>query len=238
MQPIVRPKWLEATFVRRYKRFFADVMLPDGQLLTLHCPNTGSMLHCLVEGSPCYYSLSDNPRRKLKGTLELVTSDCGGLVCVNTQRANALVKELLLQHRLDELFDYENLKAEQKPPGTSSRIDFLLCGTGQTWLEVKSVTLARQPHLAEFPDTVTTRGQKHLKELQQLVEAGSRACLLFVVLVQRAERFRIAADLDPLYAEIATQVAADGVNMAAIHIEPRPDGFFYAGRLPLDIGPG
>lgn len=230
---LLQADWLQARFVRRYKRFFADVQLADGEILTLHCPNTGSMMNCLVPGSPCYYSISDNPKRKLRGTLELVTSEQAGLVCVNTQRANGLVRLLLSGNKLDQLLPYDQILTEQTPPGSTSRIDFCLKGERTTWLEVKSVTLVRQPGLAEFPDTATRRGQKHLRELAQLASNGARAFVLFVVLAQQARSFSIAADLDPVYASIALEVARQGVQFAAVQVQPSAKGLRYGGHLPI-----
>lgn len=224
-----------ATFIRRYKRFFADVRLPDGETLTLHCPNTGSMMNCLVPQSPCYYSISSNPKRKLPGTLELVTSTVGGLVCVNTQQANRLVDRLFALGALDSLFPSVQVFREQAPPESDSRFDFkLLDNAGQVhWLEVKSVTLARERGLAEFPDSVTQRGQKHLRELQHRKLLGEGASLLFVLLLEMVEQFSVAADIDPGYASALQQAKQAGVSVHALHLQPTPQGFVERGFVQI-----
>lgn len=211
------PNLLLGKFQKRYKRFFADVLNVDGQLMTIHCPNTGSMKNCLVENSDCWYSLSDNPKRKLPGTLELVTNTHGNLAGINTNRANHLVKEAIEANAIVELSDYAKLRTEVKYGSENSRIDLLLEDPlkGQCYIEVKSVTLEESQGLVMFPDAVTSRGTKHLRELINMAQKGHRAVLFFCVQVNRAKRMEIADKIDPLYAQTLAQAVNAGVEVMA-----------------------
>jgi sugar fermentation stimulation protein A len=206
-----------ATFEKRYKRFFADVRTPSGELLTLHCPNTGSMKNCLVEGSPCWYSLSDNPKRKLPGTLEIVTSSQGNLAGVNTSRPNYLVREVIEADLVPELQGYSQIRTEVRYGEEKSRIDLLLedRSLGQCYVEVKNVTLDMGDGLATFPDAVTSRGTKHLRELMAMVAAGHRAVLFFCVQLTGVQRMEVAAEIDPGYAATLSEAVAAGVEVIA-----------------------
>jgi sugar fermentation stimulation protein A len=213
----IAPPLFPATFEKRYKRFFADVRTPSGELLTLHCPNTGSMKNCLVEGSPCWYSLSDNPKRKLPGTLEIVTSSQGNLAGVNTSRPNYLVREVIEADLVPELQGYSQIRTEVRYGEEKSRIDLLLedRSLGQCYVEVKNVTLDMGDGLATFPDAVTSRGTKHLRELMAMVTAGHRALLFFCVQLTGVERMEVAADIDPVYAATLAEAVAAGVEIIA-----------------------
>ena len=163
------PTLFSGSFVRRYKRFFADIIDEKGNLLTVHCPNTGSMKNCQVEGSECWYSLSDDPKRKLKGTLEIVTTSHGQLAGINTLNANRLVGNALTCKIIPEFASYDTVSTEVRYGSEKSRIDFLLHDSENhlpdCYVEVKSVTLDMGDGLAMFPDSVTARGTKHLREL-------------------------------------------------------------------------
>ena len=211
------PSLLLGKFQKRYKRFFSDVINVDGQLLTIHCPNTGSMKNCLVENSDCWYSLSDNPKRKLPGTLELVTNSFGNLTGINTNRANHLVKEAIEANIIAELTGYQVLRTEVKYGAENSRIDLLLEDPvkGQCYIEVKSVTLEESPGMVKFPDAVTSRGTKHLRELINMVQQGHRAVLFFCVQVNQAKRMEVADKIDPLYAQTLIQALSLGVEVIA-----------------------
>ncbi|MBT5388800.1 MAG: DNA/RNA nuclease SfsA [Porticoccaceae bacterium] len=211
------PPLLHGTFVKRYKRFFTDIRTADGELLTLHCPNTGSMKNCQVEGSACWYSLSDNPKRKLAGTLEIVTTSQGQLAGVNTSRPNRLVYELIQAGLVPELSGYQHLRTEVRYGEEKSRIDLLLedSALGLCYVEVKNVTLDMGQGLAAFPDAVTSRGSKHLRELMAMVAAGHRAVLFFCVQLSEAERMEVADEIDPLYAKTLSQAVAAGVEVIA-----------------------
>lgn len=211
------PGLLLGKFQKRYKRFFGDVITIDGQILTIHCPNTGSMKNCLVENSDCWYSLSDNPKRKLPGTLELVTNSYGNLTGINTNRANYLVKEAIDANIINDLAGYKTLRTEVKYGAENSRIDLLLEDPvkGQCYIEVKSVTLEESEGIVMFPDAVTSRGAKHLRELINMVKQGHRAVLFFCVQVNQAKRMEVADKIDPLYAQTLIQALSLGVEVIA-----------------------
>ena len=174
------PPLQEARLLRRYKRFLADVETPQGELLTIHCANTGSMLNCMSEGARVWFQRSQDPRRKLPGTWELVETPQGRLACVNTARANALVEEALLGGVIGELAGFSGLRREVAYGVEGSRVDFRLdYADGPAYVEVKSVTLGfADSAVAAFPDAVTTRGTRHLRELTALARAGVRAVQL------------------------------------------------------------
>ncbi len=213
----INPPFYPATFIKRYKRFFADIQNEQGQLMTLHCPNTGSMKNCQVEGSACWYSLSDNPKRKLPGTLEIVTTSQGNLAGVNTAKPNHLVREAIEADLIPELRGYQQIRSEVRYGEEKSRIDLLLEDEklGRCYVEVKNVTLDMGAGLAMFPDAVTSRGAKHLRELMAMVDAGHRAVLFFCVQLTGVERVEVAADIDPSYAQTMAQALAAGVEVMA-----------------------
>jgi sugar fermentation stimulation protein A len=226
-QPLSR-----GTLVARYKRFFADVVLDDGREVTAHCPNPGAMLGLNTPGLPAWLSRSDDPKRKLAHTLELVEAD-GGLVGINTMHPNRLVAEALAADALPELTGYATHRREVRY-GTNSRVDFLLTDDARPpcWLEVKNVHLRRSGTLAEFPDCVAARSLKHLKELTAMVEAGERAVMLFVLQRTDCDAFSACADLDPAYAKGLTEAAARGVEVLAYACEISPQAERIAGRVP------
>lgn len=213
----INPPFYPATFIKRYKRFFADIQNEQGQLMTLHCPNTGSMKNCQVEGSACWYSLSDNPKRKLPGTLEIVTTSQGNLAGVNTAKPNHLVREAIEADLIPQLRGYQQIRSEVRYGEEKSRIDLLLEDEklGRCYVEVKNVTLDMGAGLAMFPDAVTSRGAKHLRELMAMVAAGHRAVLFFCVQLTGVERVEVAADIDPSYAQTMAQALAAGVEVMA-----------------------
>lgn len=224
---------LPAKFVSRYKRFFCDAELPNGNIVTAHCPNPGSMRSLLAERAPIWISYNDNPRRKLRYSWELVQIG-NALVGINTSRANAVVEEALGRGAISQLAGYGNIKREV-PYGKASRIDFLLKGEGlpPCYLEVKSVTMTRKAGLAEFPDSVTARGLKHLEELSDVVRQGERAVLLF--LVQRADAFKVsaAADIDPAYAEGLEKARQSGVEILCYRCNVMLEGIELDKEIPL-----
>lgn len=207
-QPLVRGR-----LVQRYKRFFADVVLDDGTPLTAHCPNPGKMLGLNDPGLTCWLSKSDDPKRKLAHTLELVEAD-GGVVGINTLHPNRLVAEALAADLIPEVAGYTSHRREVRY-GENSRIDFLLehPDRPRCWLEIKNVHLMRTPGLAEFPDCVAARSTKHLRELAHVVSRGERAVVLFVVQRTDCDRFRPAADCDPKFAAALAEVADAGVEV-------------------------
>lgn len=188
------PPLQSATLIKRYKRFLADVMTPAGETLTLHCPNTGAMTGCATPGDTVWYSTSDNPKRKYAHTWEITQTQQGAFICVNTLRANMLVKEALQNDVIAPLTGYSVLKSEVKYGEERSRIDFLLqADDGRNcYIEVKSVTLAENEY-GYFPDAVTERGQKHLRELMSVVAAGDRAVVFLQCFTRPLPVFHLRA---------------------------------------------
>jgi sugar fermentation stimulation protein A len=228
------PNLHSARFIKRYKRFFSDVLTQKGDVLTIHCPNTGSMKNCLVAESPCWYSLSTNSKRKLAGTLELITTKYGNLAGINTHRANHLVKEAILENKIPQLTGYENLRTEVKYGKENSRIDLLLEDTdkGLCYVEVKNVTLEGPDGMVMFPDAVTSRGAKHLRELMDMVNQGHRAVLFFCVQVNSALKMEVASHIDPEYAKILAEAIAVGVEVIAWRADLSADEIVLSQAIP------
>ncbi|WP_102223831.1 DNA/RNA nuclease SfsA [Acidimangrovimonas sediminis] len=231
------PPLLRARLIRRYKRFLADMRLEDGREVVAHCPNPGSMMGMAPEGAPCWLEPNDDPRKKLKFSWKLVEPAPGVLVTVDTGAANRVVAEALAANRVPGLEGYASVRPEV-PYGEGSRVDFLLSdpARGEALVEVKSVTLARGGW-AEFPDSVTKRGTKHLQELAREAAAGRRAVMLYLVGRSDGARVRIAADIDPAYARAFDAARAAGVEMLALGTEITPQGIRPGAPLPVDDGP-
>lgn len=209
--------------VKRYKRFLADVILDSGEAVTAHCANPGSMLGLREPGARVFLSLSDNPARKLKYSWEIVEAD-GALVGINTAHPNGLVEEALTARLIPELAGFSGLRREVKY-GRNSRIDILLEGSDgrPVYVEVKNVHLMRQAGLAEFPDSVTARGAKHLVEMGDMVAEGARAAMVYLVQRPDCDRLSFAADIDPAYAAAFLAAKARGVEAYAIGCRVTPE---------------
>lgn len=218
--------------VSRYKRFFADVVLDDGTEITAHCPNPGAMLGLNRPGLGAWVSRSDDPRRKLAWTLELVETD-GGLVGINTLLPNRLVAEALAADAIPELTGYGAHRREVKY-GEASRVDFLLTDPARPacWLEVKNVHLSRTAGLAEFPDCVAARSSRHLRELAAMVAAGDRAVALFVVQRTDCQAFSACRDLDPTFAAGLDRAADAGVEVLVYGCDVATGGIAITRPLP------
>jgi sugar fermentation stimulation protein A len=228
---------IPATLARRYKRFLADVVLESGEMLTVHVANPGAMTGLDRPFSRVWLSDSQNPMRKLSHTWELVEAELGSgpeLVGVNTVAPNALVADVLETGLIPQLRDYASIRREVKY-GSNSRVDFLLEGPGRPpcYLEVKNVHLMRKPRLAEFPDSVTARGAKHLDELAAVAATGARAVLLFVIQIPSADRFAVARDIDPTYAAAFDRARVSGVEMLAWRCAVTVEGIEIAAPVPI-----
>jgi sugar fermentation stimulation protein A len=228
---------IPATLVRRYKRFLADVTLPDGETVTVHVANPGSMIGLAAPGSRVWLSKSDNPNRKLAHSWELIEADFGAgpeLVGVNTTHPNPLVHAALVAGAIPELAGYGSIRHEVKY-GKNSRVDFLLEGAGRPacYVEIKNVHLMRRPGFAEFPDARTERGRKHLDELGDMVAAGARAVMLFLVQIGSATRFSLARDIDPKYGVAFDRARARGVEAIAWRCQISCEGIEIEGPVPI-----
>ena len=223
----------QGILVKRYKRFLADVELADKTKLTVHCPNTGSMLGCKDPGQAVLISRSDNPKRKYPHTLEMVRVGATW-VGVNTSRTNHLVREAIELGLVAELGAVDSIRAEVKV-SDKSRLDFLLtCGLEKIYLEVKNCTLA-VGRAAMFPDAVTSRGTKHLHELLALKKAGHRAVVFFCVQREDVDYFSPAAHIDPQYAAALNEVARQGVEVLAYQAELSPEEIMVVHRLEVRL---
>ena len=228
---------IRGTLIQRYKRFLADVRLDDGRLVTAACPNTGSMLGLTTPGLAVWLSESDSPTRKYRHTWELVEADLGNgptLVGINTGHPNKLVAEAIGSRRVKALVGYPGLRREVKY-GKNSRIDILLeCAEkGMCYVEIKNVHLSRRHGLAEFPDSVTERGVKHLREMSDMVRAGHRAVMVFLIQRGDARRLAFARDIDPTYGAAFDLAVAAGVEAIALRCKMSPEEIVVDKPVPI-----
>lgn len=231
------PTLLRGTLLKRYKRFLADVRLDDGRLVTATCPNTGSMLGLCTPGSVVWLSHSDSPTRKYPFTWELVEADLGAgatLVGINTGHPNKLVAEALAARRIRALAGYPTLRREVRY-GQNSRIDLLLeCSRkGLCYVEIKNVHLSRRHGLAEFPDSMTARGVKHLGEMSDMVRQGHRAVMVFLIQRGEAKRLELARDIDPVYGAAFDTARAAGVEAIALRCRVGTDEILVDRPVPI-----
>lgn len=218
-EPVLEP----ATLIQRYKRFLADITLPDGSERTIHCANTGAMTGCATPGNAVWYSTSDNPKRKYPNSWELTETAQGHRICINTARANQLAVEAIQSGTIGELQGYDQLQTEVKYGNENSRIDILLNSENKPkcYIEVKSVTLLDEKLAGQgyFPDAVTTRGQKHLRELSEMAQSGHRAVLLFTVLHSGIEKVSAAHHIDAKYSQLLKTAQEQGVEVLCYKAE-------------------
>jgi len=230
---LLPPTCQTGILLRRYQRFLADVLLEDGQTLTVHCPNSGAMRGCSAPGSPVLISHSDGPKRKYAWTLEMV-QDRGIWIGVHTGRTNRLVREGLESGVIAAFGAIRTVTPEVVVSGRS-RLDFCLeTDRGRVYLEVKNCSLAENG-VALFPDAITQRGTKHLHELVRLAEAGYGAAVLFCVQRSDARRCMPAVGIDPVYAETAAWAAGQGVRFLAYQAEVRPQVITIRQQIPFSI---
>jgi sugar fermentation stimulation protein A len=228
-----------ARLIRRYKRFLADCRLeastPEGRReVTAHCANPGSMMGLAIEGSRIWLEPNDDPKKKLKYGWRLVDHENGHFTGVDTSLPNRILRAALEARTVEALAAYTTIQPEVKY-GTNSRVDFLLSGDGlpDAYVEVKSVTLCRTKGLAEFPDSVTARGAKHMHELAEVARVGHRAVLLYLVQRTDCTHVDIAADIDPAYAAAHAQATEAGVETLCIGTHITPEGIALAAPLAL-----
>jgi sugar fermentation stimulation protein A len=223
-----------ARLIRRYKRFLADCRLEDGREVTAHCANPGSMMGLKDEGAKIWLEPNDDPKKKLRYGWRLVDHENGHFTGVDTALPNRVMRAALEAQQVPALAAYTTVRPEVKY-GTNSRIDFLLSADGlpDAYVEVKSVTLCRHEGLAEFPDSVTARGAKHMAELATVARAGHRAVLLYLVQRTDCTHVDIAADIDPAYAAAHADATKAGVETLCIGTYISPDGISLAAPLVL-----
>lgn len=228
---------VEGRLIRRYKRFLSDVELHTGEMVTAHCANPGSMLGLTTPGSRVWLSRSDNPKRKLAFSWELIEVDLGRgatLVGINTSSPNGAVASAIQNDLIPELTGYASLRREVRYGG-NSRIDILLEDEARPpcYVEIKNVHLMREAGLAEFPDSVTARGAKHLAALSQMAAASARAVMVYFVQRGDADAFALAEDIDPTYATAFRAAAASGVEALALVSSLSLEGLSPPCPIPL-----
>ena len=224
----------QGTLLRRYKRFLADVELEDGQTITVHCPNSGSMKACCEPGSPVLLSDSQNPKRKLRHTWELIRMG-RSWVSVHSARSNELVAKWIDDGQITEFSQYTDCRREVAyGDNKRSRVDLMLSGPDTCYVEIKHSTMRVGKHAA-FPDAVTTRGRKHLEDLTTMVRQGNRAVMFYVVGRSDCERFRPADEIDPEYGKALREAVAQGVELLAYRVKFSPKGANLLGPVPIDI---
>lgn len=227
----------EGILLRRYKRFLADIELADGTQVTAHCPNSGSMRTVAIPGNRALLSRATNPKRKLAWTWEIAYVGNGTVpALVNTMWPNHVVREAIEAGQVAQLTGYGTIRSEV-PYGERSRIDHLLMGEDRPdcYVEVKNVTLLHEPGVASFPDGVTTRGARHLRELMQVVADGGRAVQLFHVARGDVDEVRPADSIDPHYGQTLRRAAAAGVEVLAYRAAVSPSGVTLADQIPVHL---
>ena len=225
-----------ARLIRRYKRFLADCQLETGEEVTAHCANPGSMMGLAAPGTRIWLEPTHDPKKKLKFGWRLVDHENGHFTGVDTSVPNRALRHALESREIPEFSSYSNLRAEVKY-GQSSRIDFLLQADGlpDAYVEVKSVTLSRTADLAEFPDSVTQRGAKHLRELAEMAALGHRAGMFYLVQRTDCAAMTLASDIDPAYAAAFKDARAAGVEVVCYDTHISPEAITIGQRLPVRV---
>ena len=226
---------ISGVLIKRYKRFFADVKA-NNKIITVHCPNPGSMLNLLKKGNRVWISSSNNKKRKLKYTLQIIEVN-NSKYCVNTHITNKVVNESLKNRNIDELKKYDLIKSEKKF-GENTRFDFLLTNTvtnKKAFLEVKSVTLRRRNGHAEFPDAITSRGKKHIENLIIANQKGYDSYLMFLIQIENCKSFGIASDIDPEYFKSFKEAVKKNVKVLCYDCKFSLKGIELNKKIKLDI---
>ena len=224
---------ISGQLIKRYKRFFVDIKIKN-QVITAHCPNTGSMSGLLNKGNKVWISKSDNPNRKLKYTLEIIEND-KSKVGVNTHSSNKIIYHALKNNLIDELKDFTEIKPETKF-GANTRFDFLVSKKNyKAFIEVKNVTLSRKKKIAEFPDAVTLRGLKHINELIKASRKRFKIYLLYLVQRNDCDSFKIAKDIDPIYAKTLVKAVKNKLNILCYDCKFSSKGIKLNNRIKLKL---
>lgn len=228
------PELIPGKLLKRYKRFLADVKLETGEIVTAHCPNTGSMKGCCEPGRPVYLSVHDNPKRKYKYTWELIAMPTS-LVGVNTLVPNRLVYKSIAQKRISELSEYDIIQREVKI-SAHSRIDLMLTGRngGHCYVEIKNCTLVTEG-IAQFPDAVTSRGLKHITELEKLSEDGHRCMMFYFIQRMDAWAFRPADHIDPAYSRGLRRAVKKGIEVLVYDVRIDMQGIELNQNIPYEL---
>ncbi len=222
------PPLVEGILIQRYQRFFADVRLSCGEIAVAHCPNTGPMTGVCLPGSRVWLSISDNPKRKLPYTWEIIEID-GELIGINTALPNRVIGQMIAEHLIPELGIYHTYKSEVPYGNEKSRIDFLLLGNDtDRYVEIKNTTWSKGS-LALFPDTITTRGQKHLRELTNIIDSKHKSTIIYFINRGDCSRFAPGDEADPSYGKLLRDALEKGLEILACRFRQSPQGIDYLG---------
>lgn len=234
------PPLIEARLIKRYKRFLVDIQLEDNSVITAHCANTGAMTGCKPDNARVWLSQSDNPKRKYPHSWQLVELDNQHLACINTGITNSVAKIAIEQEKISELAGYNKISAEVVYGNESSRIDFLLeapsnQNASRCYVEVKHVTLKLESGLGAFPDSVSIRAQKHLRELQYQVAQGDRGVLLFLIMRSDINKVTPADSIDPAYGQLLREAIDCGVEVLAYKTDISQGGIKVTQSIPVIV---
>jgi len=230
------PPLIKGKLIKRYKRFLADIILDSGEEITAHCANTGAMTGCMPTGANVWLSVSDNPKRKYPHSWQLVEVAPNTLACINTGLTNKLAHEALLNNQIKELSNFDNCRSEVPYGDEGSRVDFVLAFAEKSvYVEVKHVTLSTEAGVGSFPDAVTKRGQKHLRELIQQVKCGDRAVLLFIIMRTDVNLVAPADAIDAEYGYLLRKAVKEGVEVIAYGANIEPTGLKINRAIPIKL---
>jgi sugar fermentation stimulation protein A len=231
-----QPPLMKGKLIKRYKRFLADITLQDGSVITAHCANTGAMTGCATPDAEVWLNVSDNPKRKYPHSWQLVEVAPGALASINTGLTNKLAHEALIQNQISELAGFDKCRSEVPYGEEGSRVDFVLDFAGKpAFVEVKHVTLSSEAGVGRFPDAVSKRGQKHLRELIQQVKSGYRAVLLFIIMRTDVNLVKPADSIDAEYGRLLREAVREGVEVIAYGAKIDPAGMSVNRAIPVKL---